>query len=137
MVVVSFVYTNCPDICPMVNAKLLAIERGIESPDLHIVAITLDPEGDTPQKLASYADALGGDPKRWTFLTGTEEQIRDVAGRYGIFFEKQANGFVDHNLLTSMIDRSGTLRVQYMGPRFDIDEFSGDLIGLLKEPHAD
>ena len=60
-------------------------------------------------------------------------QIREVAGRYGVIYKKTRGGDVDHTFLTSLIDRGGTLRVQYMGVRFDADELLRDLQGLSKE----
>ena len=52
--------------------------------------------------------------------------------RYGIFAAKIANGSIDHTFLTSIIDQRGILRVQYLGVRFDPEEFRRDLVSLLK-----
>ena len=52
--------------------------------------------------------------------------------RYGIFAAKTANGSIDHTFLTSIIDQRGILRVQYLGVRFDPEEFRRDLVSLLK-----
>ena len=72
----------------------------------------------------------------WAFLTGTAAQIRDVERRYGIFARKNPGGDVDHTFLTSLIDRDGVLRVQYLGVRFDPDEMLGDLRSLLREANG-
>jgi protein SCO1/2 len=80
--------------------------------------------------LKEYAEAFGG----WSFLTGPSDVIQDVTRRYGVFALKSANGDVDHTFLTSIIDRRGMLRVQYLGVRFDPDEFRRDLLSLLQEP---
>ncbi len=66
-------------------------------------------------------------------LTGSPAAIHDVAGSYGVFHNKRSEGAVDHNLLTSLIDREGTLRVQYMGERFDPRELLHDLRDLMAE----
>jgi protein SCO1 len=50
-----------------------------------------------------------------------------------VFAAKNANGGVDHTFLTSIIDQRGILRVQYLGARFDPEEFRRDLISLLQE----
>src|SRR6478735_4351078 len=68
----------------------------------------------------------------WSFLTGTPEAIRDVAQRYGVYASKTANGDVEHTFLTSIVDPHGILRVQYLGGRFDPEEFRRDLLSLLK-----
>jgi len=51
-----------------------------------------------------------------------------------VFALKSANGDVDHTFLTSTIDRRGILRVQYLGVRFDPNEFRRDLLSLRQEP---
>ena len=97
------------------------------------VSITVDPERDTAEVLKQYAQSFGANFAGWSFLTGTPEAIRDVARRYGVYASKTANGDVDHTFLTSIVDPHGILRVQYLGVRFDPEEFRRDLLSLLKE----
>ena len=97
------------------------------------VSITVDPERDTPDVLKEYAQAFGANFAGWSFLTGTPSAIRDVTRRYGVYASKSENGDVDHTFLTSVVDRRGILRVQYLGVRFDPEEFRHDLLSLLKE----
>ena len=98
------------------------------------VSITVDPERDTPEVLKEYAHAFGANLGGWSFLTGSSDTIRDVTHRYGVFASKSSDRNVDHTFLTSIIDRRGILRVQYLGARFDLDEFRRDLLSLLQEP---
>ena len=51
--------------------------------------------------------------------------------RYGIFFSKKEDGSVDHTQLTTLVDAEGQMRVQYLGARFDPDEFRQDLMSLV------
>jgi protein SCO1/2 len=97
------------------------------------VSITVDPERDTPDVLKQYAETFGADLKGWAFLTGAPAAIRDVTRRYGVFASKTASGDVDHTFLTSIVDSRGFLRVQYLGVRFDPEEFRRDLLSLLTE----
>jgi len=97
------------------------------------VAITVDPERDTPEVLKHYAQAHGVNRAGWAFLTGTPAQIQQVTRQYGIYAKKGPRGAVDHTFLTSLIDPSGTLRVQYLGVRFDPDELLRDLQALVRE----
>jgi protein SCO1 len=139
VVAVTFIYASCVDTCPLLTAKLVGIQKKLEpkaASKVFFTAITVDPERDTPEVLKRYGQAHGADGAHWAFLTGTPEQISDVAKRYGIYRKKQPNGDVDHTFLTSLIDRSGTLRVQYLGWRFDPNEFLGDLRSLLREPRS-
>ena len=70
----------------------------------------------------------------WSFLTGEPAAVHEVAQRYGVAVAKQADGAIDHTLLTTLIDRQGIMRVQYLGYRFDEEEFRHDLESLVNEP---
>jgi protein SCO1/2 len=96
-------------------------------------SITVDPERDTPEILKQYAKTFGADLNGWAFLTGTLETVREVARRYGVVVSKTSSGDVDHTFLTSVVDQRGVLRVQYVGVRFNPEEFRHDLLSLLKE----
>ena len=95
------------------------------------VSITLDPEHDTPEVLKDYAQFWGAKPEGWTFLTGSLEAVRDVTRRYGVFFLKKEDGSVEHSQLTTLVDGDGQMRVQYLGARFDPEEFRQDLMSLV------
>jgi len=97
------------------------------------VSITVDPERDTTGVLKEYAQAFGANLAGWSFLTGTPAAIQGVTRRFGVYASKSGNGDVDHTFLTSVVDRHGILRVQYIGVRFDPEEFRHDLLSLLKE----
>ncbi|MDQ2998400.1 MAG: SCO family protein [Chloroflexota bacterium] len=136
VVALTFIFTSCTDTCPMLTAKLVAIQRKLAAdikPKVFFAAITVDPERDTPQVLKRYAQAYNADPAHWAFLTGSPAEIDDVTRRYGIYHKQQAKGDVDHTFLTSLIDKEGTLRVQYLGVRFNPKEFSDDLRALTRE----
>jgi len=136
VVAVTFIYASCADTCPLLTAKLVGIQRKLgpsTASRVFFAAITVDPERDTPDVLRRYGQTHGADSAHWTFLTGTSEQIDDVTRRYGVYRNKKPNGDVDHTFLTSIIDQSGILRVQYLGWRFDPNEFLIDLSSLLRE----
>jgi protein SCO1/2 len=97
------------------------------------VSITIDPDHDTPEVLKEYAAIFGADPRGWAFLTGDASALQEVARAYGVFAAKAVSGGVDHTLLTSIIDPHGVLRVQYIGYRFDLEEFRSDLLSLVGE----
>jgi protein SCO1 len=136
VVAVTFIYASCADTCPLLTAKMAGLQNRL-GPEfgrrVFFVSITVDPERDTPGALRHYARAHGADPAGWAFLTGAPVEIRDVARRYGVFYEKKARGDADHTFLTSLVDRRGTLRVQYLGVRWDPDEMLRDLWSLLRE----
>lgn len=133
---VTFIYATCKDTCPMLTAKMAQIQQKLGADfgkRVHFVSITVEPEIDTPEVLKAYADKFGADPAGWSFLTGPSADIQQVVRRYGAFAKRMKPGDVDHLFLTSLIDRKGVLRVQYLGYRFDPDEMLRDLRSLLRE----
>jgi len=130
---ITFIFASCADTCPLLTAKMTGLQDRLGAdfgPRVYFVSITVDPERDTPEVLKRYAEAHRANPAGWAFLTGTPSEIREVARRYGVFYKRTPRGDVDHTFLTSLVDQSGTLRVQYMGIRFDPDEMLGDLRSL-------
>ena len=133
---VTFIYATCTDTCPLLTAKMGEIRRRLGrdfGPRVRFISITVDPEVDTPPVLRAYARAQGANVEGWSFLTGTPAEIAGVLRRYGVYARKSERGGVDHLFLTSLIDRSGMLRVQYLGVRFDPGEMQRDLQKLLRE----
>jgi protein SCO1/2 len=133
---VTFIYATCTDTCPLLTAKMAELQRrlgGDFGSHVRFLSITVDPERDTPEVLRAYSKAYAADPEGWSFLTGNPSDIREVVRRYGAVAKKTAGGSVDHLFLTSLIDRRGRLRVQYLGYRFKPDEMLADLRALLGE----
>lgn len=132
----TFVFTTCSDSCPILTAKMVEIGHALGSdfgPRVAFVAISVDPLNDTPARLRDYATAHRADAPGWFFLTGAPGDIGEVLRRYGAYAKKTDSGSVDHLFLTSLIDRAGMLRVQYLGTRFDPREMQRDLQMLLRE----
>jgi protein SCO1 len=136
VVAVTFIYTSCADTCPMLTALMASVQDRLGryfGTKVVFASITVDPERDTPEVLKRYAKTFGADLNGWAFLTGAPETLGGVARRYGVFAAKTPRGDVDHTFLTSIIDQRGFLRVQYVGARFNPDEFQRYLLALLKE----
>jgi protein SCO1/2 len=136
IVAVTFIYTGCADTCPLLTTKMGALQARLGAAfgsRVFFTSVTVDPERDTPEVLRRYARTHGANPAGWAFLTGTPGEIQDVERRYGVYAKKSARGDVDHTFLTSLIDRDGILRVQYLGVRFNPDEMLADLKALLAE----
>jgi protein SCO1/2 len=139
VVAVTFIYATCTDTCPLLTDKMVGMQKRLGrdfGPKVRFVSITVDPERDTPQILGQYARNHGVDQAGWAFLTGTPAEIRDVERRYGIYAKKTERGDVDHTFLTSIVDQRGILRVQYLGIRFNPEEFLRDVRSLLGEAKA-
>jgi protein SCO1 len=133
---ITFIFASCADTCPLLTAKMAGIQDRLGpafGPEVNFLSITVDPERDTPEVLKRYAEGHKANPAGWAFLTGTPAEIRNVAKRYGIYYKKNPRGDVDHTFLTSLVDHNGTLRVQYMGVKFNPDEMLRDIRSLLRE----
>ncbi len=117
IVLLYFGYTTCPDVCPTTLAELKQARQllGKRSDEVQVLMVTVDPERDTVPILADYITHF--DPS-FIGLTGTPEEIAEVATYYGVFYERQesesALGYlVDHSATVMVIDRDGYLRLIY------------------------
>jgi protein SCO1/2 len=136
VVAVTFIFTGCADTCPVLTPMMSMVQDRLGrdfGSKVTFASITIDPERDTPEMLKLYAQMHGADVPGWRFLTGSPALIADLARRYGVFAAKNANGDIEHSFLTSIVDQRGMLRVQYLGVRFDPEEFRRDLVSLMKE----
>lgn len=114
-VLLYFGYTKCPDICPTSLTNIAQALRQLDSADLARVQgifVSIDPERDTPQMLKEYVahfhpNLIG--------LSGTAEQVAEVAARYGVKYQRQelkgsAFGYtVDHSSLLYFIGTEGAI----------------------------
>ena len=136
VVAVTFIFTACTATCPVLTPMMSLVQDRLGrdfGSKVAFVSITIDPEHDTPEMLKLYAQMHGADVTGWSFLTGPPTVIQDLTRRYGVFASKTASGDLEHSFLTSIIDQRGILRVQYLGVRFDPEEFRRDLVSLMKE----
>jgi protein SCO1/2 len=77
---VNFIYTNCPDTCPVQSAQMREIQEDFKKEkDLRLVSITVDPTRDTTEVLSEYAKRFSADSTRWLFLTGKKDTIYKFA----------------------------------------------------------
>jgi protein SCO1/2/putative membrane protein len=73
--VASFVFTRCHASCPRISTAMKDVQRRLKGTGVQLVSITVDPDRDTPAVLTRYAESLEADPRRWWFLTGSEDEI--------------------------------------------------------------
>jgi len=111
-VFVTFIYTNCPDVCPLLltNRQEMteSFEKGMGETGLVFMAITVDPDVDTPEVLKKYAERLEVDEKNLHLLTGKPEIVKKALLDYGMATEKdEASGLVGHSVIGYTITGDG------------------------------
>jgi protein SCO1/2 len=76
--VADFIFTSCQAACPLLSERMADVGKRARNlgPDFHLVSISVDPERDTPERLAAYAARYGANPISWSFLTGPEQAIQ-------------------------------------------------------------
>jgi protein SCO1/2 len=87
VVAIDFIYTRCPDACPLETARLAEVYQILGDRmgrDVFFYSISIDPEHDTPAVLADYAQRHGAGPG-WLFLTGHSRDIALLRTRLGLF----------------------------------------------------
>src|SRR4051794_38815227 len=85
IVIISFIYTSCTDICPLTTARLAQLEEKLGDMvgrDVFLVSMTVDPERDTPERLKEYAERFSAG-SGWSFVTGKPEDIRAINYKFG------------------------------------------------------
>jgi cytochrome oxidase Cu insertion factor (SCO1/SenC/PrrC family) len=110
-VFITFIYTSCPDVCPLIVKDLGKIEQKLwwwRRNKLQHLAITVDPEVDTPVVLDTYARRLDLDSAKIHLLTGKPREVTEVLDDYRIkTLKDKETGTVAHPLLGYLIDEDG------------------------------
>lgn len=119
--IVNFIFTRCESICPVSSMKMQRIQE--QTADLgekvKLISISVDPEHDTPQRLAAYGHKFDVDPTRWRMLTGPTEDVRAlIEGPFMtsmIAVGKTASGSPDivHNAHFFLVDAHLRIRGAY------------------------
>lgn len=136
IVVVDFFFTTCQSICPKMSTELTRVqEKSKEIKAFCIISHTVNPENDSVEVLADYAQKMHAEKGRWHFVTGNKKELYDLA-RYGYFITAMdgdggADDFI-HSEKFVLIDRQGYIRGYYDGTsREDVDRLI-DEIKVLK-----
>ena len=130
VVVINFIYTTCPDVCPLETAKVSEIQAILGDrvgKDVFLYSITIDPETDTPEVLADYAEMYGAG-SGWKFMTGKEADIVLLRKKLGLYIDDiQGEDSNDHNT-SLLIGNQLTGRWMKRSP-FEDPYFLADQVG--------
>jgi protein SCO1/2 len=110
--VVSFFFSTCPSICVQQNQKLKELQDAFKGEGVRFVAISVDPETDTPEVLTEYAARFGADAQQWLFMTGDLTYIRRIGGE--IFRQPVNKQF--HTERFVLVDPEGKIEGFYNWP---------------------
>ena len=137
--VADFVFTSCPTACPRLTEQMAKIQhRGRNLGDaFHLVTFTVDPDNDTPERLAAYAERYHASPARWSFLTGKLGELETtVVKGFKIAMGKEetsagSNIFsIFHGERLVLVDPAGNIRGYYEATDEGVDALMRD-IGLV------
>lgn len=117
--VLTFLYTTCPlpAFCPMVVTRLQALQAALDEAgsDARLVALTIDPEGDTMDVLTAFAEASGADATRWRFARVDRPALVELAGLAALPMTtgKDDEAEIVHGLRWLVLDADGKLVERY------------------------
>lgn len=144
VVVVSYIYTNCPDICHIISARMNMFKNKLKEENIqdkvHFVSISIDPERDTPEALRQHAKMMNLDLTNWVFVTGDEYLINSTIQAAGMESIKEPvenpedgkpSYLISHRNRISLVDEEGRIRKHYRATTFDMDELLGDIKSLI------
>lgn len=139
----DIIFSRCGGPCPKMTEEMSKLQKVLPSDaSLRFVTLTTDPEYDTPAVLKAYGHKFGADFSRWTFLTGSKSEIKNLAvdsWKLAAFEKDKAereseNDLFIHSTLFVLIDKKGAMRAVYesLEPGFQ-EKIRADVDSLLKE----
>jgi protein SCO1/2 len=113
-VLVTFLYTHCPDVCPLIAENLNAALRrlGAERSRVRVLAVSVDPKGDTTSAVRAYEVRMHLLPQ-FRYLIGTPIALRKVWNLWHVQAVRSSPDVVDHVAYTALVDPKGSERVLY------------------------
>jgi len=142
--VMGFIFTHCPDICPMTTHNMYLTEKKLKIANINevkFIALSFDPDRDSPEVLKKFAEVRELDFNSWTLLTGEKNTVNELLKRFDVKAIKtdettDAEGNYEYSMMhtdrISLIDENGILRKNYKGSTINIEELVND-IKILKD----
>ena len=141
-VILSYIYTHCPDICPLTTHNIISIKEQVDKEgitDVEYVEISFDPERDTPSVLKNYVGVRGIKSKAWHFLTGDKKtvfklldelNVRAMPGDTTLTPNGDTLYYFIHTDRISLIDKFGRLRMNFKGSTINKEEIINSIKDL-------
>jgi len=110
--VADFIFTTCTGPCPRMSRQMKQVhEATSDLANLRYVTFTVDPKNDTPEVLAAYAKRYAADTSRWSFLTGSQEDLHRL--KLEAFKLGSVDGSLNHSTRFVLVDRKSRIRGFY------------------------
>jgi len=134
-VVLTFLYTHCPDVCPLTAERLHStlLKMGSDAKKVGILAVSTDPMRDDQAAALKFTHEHNMQDY-WHFLIGTQAQLSSVRSNYGVYAQQQQM-IVNHSFAIFVIDKQGNERA-FIGQDFSPDQLASYLETLAHEPDA-
>jgi len=138
VVLVAFVFTTCPGVCPLISKQMSVLQSELKKENLFglkagMLSITVDPETDTPEVLAQYAASYDADAGGWKFLYDAPEKMKPIYRAYDEWTKKTQKGQLDHPARVYLVDAKGNIREIYSLAFFNEKQALLDIKALLRE----
>jgi protein SCO1/2 len=110
--IADFIFTTCTGPCPRMSAWMARIQEDLaDIGNLRLVSFTVDPENDTPEVLAEYAERYQAEPGRWFLLTGAQEALHEL--KRDRFLLGDVDLSLNHSTRFALVDAEGVVRGYY------------------------
>ncbi len=143
VMLVGYVYTHCPDICPLITYNMRDIQREIPGEEnFMLVSISFDPARDSPEVMNDYANNYRLNQSSWRLLTGNSDiidaalddlEIRTLKTPTRFTESGTPQYFIDHTDKVTLIDGNGNIRNTYSGSEMNSEKIIADIHTLLTE----
>jgi protein SCO1 len=112
-VLVTFLYTHCPDVCPLIASNLNTVLRASgPKANVDVLAVSVDPKGDTPRAVRAYVKRKHLDP-RFHYLIGSPRELERAWAAWHVTAQDKSLGVVNHIVYTALVDPRGRERLIY------------------------
>ncbi|HEV7641800.1 MAG TPA: SCO family protein [Gaiellaceae bacterium] len=133
-VLVTFIYTHCPDVCPLIASNLNTVLRTLgRKANVEVLAVSVDPKGDTAAAVRAYGKRMHLEPG-FHYLIGNRAALRPVWAAWHVLAVDRKPALVDHVSYTALVDPAGRQRLLY-DPQVTAQQVLHDL-RLLKKQRA-
>ncbi len=142
ILLVSFIFTNCPDICPLTTHNLQRIQKKAKEEKIDNVsfaAISFDPERDTPSVLKNFAEVRNLDLSNYNLFSGKRENIKSLMETFHIVAIANDTTFTEdmepvyfftHTDRITLVDQDQNIRKSYRGSEINLEEIINDIKNL-------